>query len=745
MASMTAQSCTHAQPDAPDHALPWCACRPSPPSPRCSSTRPTRRPGRSGPRSRAPSSPRTRRTPPTPTRPTRCAAAASRWPRTPRARSPTTPWRAPTSSSSPTARTRAGSASCPAARRSSPPPSSTRSSASSPRGGGLLVLGECEQEKYGNRLNDLLARFGIHLANDTVSDYDAHHRRAALGPGRPRGPLPATCRARDAPASTAPASSTRCPTARGSWRAPPRRPRRPARRCSPSPSTARAASSCWPTPTSSATTAWASSTTRTCCASSSTGPPARASPHAAAPVPPRRRRGPGAGTRCARRPTRCACSRQPDGALAPDADRDRAGAHVDGDGRRAIEALAARFAHQADYLAATVGDLRAWAAGGFAEARLHGARSSASAPTCHRVDGIEHLVVFPMYMQNGSRDTGLRGADRPRALAGVAGRARARPLRQREVRPGRRSSTTPPATTSECAVLFPETVSVRRAPAPTTSARSSATARRSASARVGGAAARPAARSNLPPDAAALLASARAVAATPTMLWDLVHDRAHSHGDLPFDPFMIRQRMPYWMYALEELRCDLTAFVEAVDAGARGLRLRPPRPVRDPLRPAVPLPGHGHARAQLRRPGRPAAVRLPAPPRPAALDRQPLTHRVGRRVADGVAALRAAVRGALPRRHRPLEARAVGRGPRLRRRLRPGRDRLAVGPGRARPSPRSRTRGRTSTRSADDEFPLSMFYTQLKGKLAPALDRPARAEQRASWPHDPLGRLGRRA
>ncbi len=28
---------------------------------------------------------------------------------------------------------------------------------------------------------------------------------------------------------------------------------------------------------------------------------------------------------------------------------------------------------------------------------------------------------------------------------------------------------------------------------------------------------------------------------------------------------MIRQRMPYWMYSLEELRCDLTAFCEAVE------------------------------------------------------------------------------------------------------------------------------------------------------------------------------------
>jgi hypothetical protein len=46
-------------------------------------------------------------------------------------------------------------------------------------------------------------------------------------------------------------------------------------------------------------------------------------------------------------------------------------------------------------------------------------------------------------------------------------------------------------------------------------------------------------------------------------MWDLIHDRAHSHGELPFDPFMIRQRLPFWMYSLEELRCDLTASNEA--------------------------------------------------------------------------------------------------------------------------------------------------------------------------------------
>ena len=47
-------------------------------------------------------------------------------------------------------------------------------------------------------------------------------------------------------------------------------------------------------------------------------------------------------------------------------------------------------------------------------------------------------------------------------------------------------------------------------------------------------------------------------------MWDLIHDRTHMRGDLPFDPFMIKQRMPFFLYSLEELRCDLTAFREAV-------------------------------------------------------------------------------------------------------------------------------------------------------------------------------------
>jgi hypothetical protein len=67
----------------------------------------------------------------------------------------------------------------------------------------------------------------------------------------------------------------------------------------------------------------------------------------------------------------------------------------------------------------------------------------------------------------------------------------------------------------------------------------------------------------LPDDASRLLADQRLTEET-FVMWDLIHDRTHMRGDLPFDPFMIKQRMPFFLYSLEELRCDLTAFREAV-------------------------------------------------------------------------------------------------------------------------------------------------------------------------------------
>ena len=98
-------------------------------------------------------------------------------------------------------------------------------------------------------------------------------------------------------------------------------------------------------------------------------------------------------------------------------------------------------------------------------------------------------------------------------------------------------------------------------------------------------------------------------------MWDLIHDRTHMRGDLPFDPFMIKQRMPYFLYSLEELRCDLTAFRESVkiekDEDADPEARRHAKLVQYAvIFYRISLRHHRQPRPQLRRPRRPVAVRL---------------------------------------------------------------------------------------------------------------------------------------
>jgi Family of unknown function (DUF6421)/Domain of unknown function (DUF4350) len=225
----------------------------------------------------------------------------------------------------------------------------------------------------------------------------------------------------------------------------------------------------------------------------------------------------------------------------------------------AVKGLAPRFPHQTDYLEAVDADLRAWADGGYAQPEFTAALERFR-PDLQREDGIQHLVVFPMYKQNGSRDKVFEAlivnVPWPEWLAELE--------RTRYDNPKFVPVTLVDYTAgydSECAVLFPETVSV--AGKPVNHFGGIFCDREAARFRATSARAVETLRLNLPPDAAALLDS-EPLSRDAFELWDLIHDRAHSHGDLPFDPFMIRQRMPYWMYSLEELRCDLTAFSEAV-------------------------------------------------------------------------------------------------------------------------------------------------------------------------------------
>ncbi|MDQ0769616.1 hypothetical protein QF031_002365 [Pseudarthrobacter defluvii] len=225
----------------------------------------------------------------------------------------------------------------------------------------------------------------------------------------------------------------------------------------------------------------------------------------------------------------------------------------------AIRALSPAFPHDAAYLQAACADFEAWAAGGFAVPDFLSSLL-AFQPQEQRHDGLQHLVVFPMYTQNGSSnrlvEAVLVEVIWPEFIAGLeAGEYSNKlfvPIRFVDFTPGYDTNS---------AVLFPETVAVSQTPTFTWGAifadREAARFRRvlKAAAEITSL--------ELPEGAAELLADQDLTEAT-FVMWDLIHDRTHMRGDLPFDPFMIKQRMPYFLYSLEELRCDLTAFRESV-------------------------------------------------------------------------------------------------------------------------------------------------------------------------------------
>ncbi|CAN5148104.1 hypothetical protein BH09ACT6_BH09ACT6_24190 [soil metagenome] len=224
-----------------------------------------------------------------------------------------------------------------------------------------------------------------------------------------------------------------------------------------------------------------------------------------------------------------------------------------------LRALVDEFPHDAEYLEASAVDFERWAADGFGVPDFLDSLT-AFHPENHRVDGVRHVVVFPMFTQNGSTER-LFEAVAVEVIwpefvaeleAGDYSNAPFVPIRFLDFTDGY---------DTDSAVLFPETVAMRAIPAFTwgaifadrEAARFRLVVRKTAEVT----------RLGLPAAAHELLDDQRLAEET-FVMWDLIHDRTHMRGDLPFDPFMIKQRMPYFLYTLEELRCDLTAFREAV-------------------------------------------------------------------------------------------------------------------------------------------------------------------------------------
>ena len=224
-----------------------------------------------------------------------------------------------------------------------------------------------------------------------------------------------------------------------------------------------------------------------------------------------------------------------------------------------IHELAPLFPHDDEYLAALVADFERWHSEGFGVPDFYDSLV-AFHPERNRINGLRHLVVFPMYTQNGSTDRLVEAVLIEVIWPEFVSELEAGEYSNKLFVPIRFLDFTAGYDTN-AAVLFPETVAVRETPKFTWGAifadREAARFRRvvKAAAEITGL--------ELPADAQELLEDQHLTEET-FVMWDLIHDRTHMRGDLPFDPFMIKQRMPYFLYSLEELRCDLTAFRESV-------------------------------------------------------------------------------------------------------------------------------------------------------------------------------------
>jgi hypothetical protein len=232
-----------------------------------------------------------------------------------------------------------------------------------------------------------------------------------------------------------------------------------------------------------------------------------------------------------------------------------------------IRDLSPRFSHQADYLSQVAKDLESWRAGGFGKPDFYESLQLFR-PDLMRKNDVQNLAVFSMYTQNGNPNRNLEVlvtntfwpqwlADKEKKYSNPA----FIPIEFVGFSSGYDTNS---------AVFFPETVAVREVA--TYNWGGIFCDREAARFRKVVAGAKELLYLPLPAAAEELL-SDQLLAQETFVLWDLIHDRTHSRGDLPFDPFMIKQRMPFWMYALEELRCDLSTFRETLVLEAEGDRL----------------------------------------------------------------------------------------------------------------------------------------------------------------------------
>ncbi|MEY3697065.1 MAG: hypothetical protein RJA41_715 [Actinomycetota bacterium] len=234
-----------------------------------------------------------------------------------------------------------------------------------------------------------------------------------------------------------------------------------------------------------------------------------------------------------------------------------------------ISELTPVFAHQEPYLLQVQTDLKKWEQNGFQIPDFYDSLKLFR-PDLDRIDGVLNLAVFSMYTQNGNLNRNLEAVITKTFWP--AWLAEQEALYPNSAFVPIEFVTFTSGYDTNSAVLFPETVAVREVDDYKWGG--IFCDREAARFRLVAKAACEAVQLEIPTDAQELINNQQLAQET-FALWDLIHDRTHSTGDLPFDPFMIKQRLPYWLYGLEELRCDLSTFRETFILEKNGQKLAP--------------------------------------------------------------------------------------------------------------------------------------------------------------------------
>lgn len=202
------------------------------------------------------------------------------------------------------------------------------------------------------------------------------------------------------------------------------------------------------------------------------------------------------------------------------------------------EALSCFFSHQRDYFQTLVEDFNQWEQGGYGKPDFRKSLESWH-PESARLDGTLNIAIFPMYLPNARDEVFFEAVlfqvPWPEWLATIESDHFHNPA----FVPGILIDYTP-GYDSNCAVLFPENVSVKENASnhfgiifcDRESERFIKYTKLVADFL----------KFTLPPDFSNLLRSNK-LATDAYLLWDLIHDKHHTKGFLPFDPFIIRQRM----------------------------------------------------------------------------------------------------------------------------------------------------------------------------------------------------------